>query len=236
MLDEHRKGLHKLTLAILQHSITHSTHSGKSPDKPWLIRLRREFLRRDPSHNSLGDGPLYVSGGDFYDDEEEEQTALNNLQSDNHTPYTGEGTPAVDQSAALAVQPPPADTITVQASEDNADVKLKTEENDQTTAMDITESSDAVKDVKEEEEKPAWLAEFPNSKGWEDLSLHEQVGDSLIPNRYFAFTDLRLALYRYMLYGQSRNGTSPMPINSGTSSSNIALSLNSPFGYVPPVL
>ena len=67
--------------------------------------------------------------------------------------------------------------MTLQMSENNADVKPKTEEGDQITAMDTTENSEAVKDLKEEDEKPAWLAEFPNSKGWEDLSLHEQVRD-----------------------------------------------------------
>lgn len=41
-----------LLLPILLHP-----YSGKSPYKPWIYSLRREYLRRDPEHNSLGDMP-----------------------------------------------------------------------------------------------------------------------------------------------------------------------------------
>jgi len=137
--------------------------------------LRREFLRRDPAHNCLGDGPLYVSGGDFYDDEEEDQATLNTVQTGNHTPYTGEGTPTVDQSAALPPQHPPTDATVAQASTNDTQVKPEVEEGDQHAAMNTTENGQPDIAEKEEDEKPAWLAEFPNSKGWEDLTLQEQV-------------------------------------------------------------
>lgn len=137
--------------------------------------MRREFLRRDPAHNSLGDGPLYVSGGDFYDDDEEEQATLHSQQVKHDTPQLGQVTPAVDQSAALTHQPPPADTTPVQAPSDNTDGQPKTEEGTKETEITTAENGQAVKEEEDKDEKPAWLAEFPNSRGWEDLSLQEQV-------------------------------------------------------------
>ena len=171
---------------------------GKSPDKPWLIRLRREFLRRDPSHNKLGDGPLHVGSGDFYDDDEDEennaagttQGASLNIKS-NVT--TGNASPNVggDQSAADTPQPESMNGISSTKAEE---VQPKTEQGDANMAVDAVNGSDD-KEVKEEDDKddkPAWLAEFPNSKGWEDLSIHDQVSsDSLamwkLPT--MAFTD-----------------------------------------------
>lgn len=32
-------------------------YRGDPRETPWLVRLRREYLKRDPAHNSLGDEP-----------------------------------------------------------------------------------------------------------------------------------------------------------------------------------
>lgn len=153
-------------------------HRGKSPDKPWLIRLRREFLRRDPTHNRLGDGPLYVGSGDFYDDDEEDNTATQDTLNNKHTLDTGNATPNVDQSAADTPQPPNQEPTQDNEPAKAEEAQSKAEQGDNNMAVEVN-SEKGVKQEEEKDDKPAWLAEFPNSKGWEDLTLQDQV--SLLP-------------------------------------------------------
>ena len=76
-------------------------------EKPWLVRLRREFLRRDPEHNKLGDGPLSIEEA-WEDDLPETASAAAGIKED----VTDEDAPA-----AMAPAPESATEAKVEGSE-----------------------------------------------------------------------------------------------------------------------
>lgn len=55
------------------------------------------------------------------------------------------------------------------------EAQSKAEHADDSMAVEVNGENE-VKQEEEKDDKPAWLAEFPNSKGWEDLNLQDQVG------------------------------------------------------------
>lgn len=126
-------------------------------DKPWLIRLRREFIRRDPKHNKLGDGPISLE--EYWDDEE---PVPRNKQG-SHVP------PSVDgnvKSEAATPQPE------VQSSSANL---APPSVNGLLSTADA--SGTVTPAIKSENGEPRVLLphEWTESYGWEDLTLKEQV-------------------------------------------------------------
>lgn len=151
-------------------------------------------MRRDPTHNSLGDGPLYVGSMDeYYDEEDGEQEGNDTIFKNEKSFNVANASMLDDQSAAASPQPvvptahanisgtnpaaPPveANNLTNDSQTESMTDTKKEEGADQSMAIDgeAPQSTDLLPSLNTDD-KP-WLAEFPNSKGWEDLTIQEQV-------------------------------------------------------------
>lgn len=74
--------------------------------------------------------------------------------------------------------------------------------------MDAVVTSINVKEEEDRDEKPAWLAEFPNSRGWEDLTLQEQVSGVCLLFLASSHAETPPSHHdRYTHFGLQRNGT-----------------------------
>jgi hypothetical protein len=128
-------------------------------DKPWLIRLRREFIRRDPKHNKLGDGPISLE--EYWEDEEPVPRSKQGSQvplaidaqikSETMTPQ-----PEITDHPSSSLLAPPAQNSSMQGQSTPA-------------------SADSVAKSEADEKRVLLPHEWTESYGWEDLTLKEQV-------------------------------------------------------------